>query len=356
MKECVYIGKKDISLIQYYEDRNRYADLINGYFFHGQQIVHGEDIKELDSRTVGLRKGSGIKGEQFSQIHRDMVRKAVFGVNFMVIALENQDKVHYGMPIRIMHGDALAYHRQMKEVQRRHKKQKDYESGTEFLGEFFKEDRIPAVVSLVIYYGKEPWDGARDLYELLDLSMIPGEMQKLINHYPIHILEVRQFEHTERFQTDVREVFEFIRSADDKEKLKEFVELRKDRLANLPEDACDVITAIANTKGIPLKGVQYRNEEGGIDMCKALEDWRKEIEEESLQRGQQQGIQQGIQQGMEQGIQQGMQQGILQGLQMVSAVLFQYGMSTEEIAQKYGVALEHVRSWYEEWMKSVSAA
>lgn len=187
---------------------------------------------------------------------------------------------------------------------------------------------------------------------MLDLTDIPEEMKKLVNHYPIHIFEVHRFENTEWFQTDLREVFEFIQCAEDKEKLKEFVELRKDKLANMREDACDVIAAITKIKTIPFKQKGYRNENGGINMCKALEDWGRELEEIGLQRGQQQGVQQGLQQGLQQGVQQGLQQ----GLQLTSAALFQYGMSVEEFASQYNVAIEKVKSWYDKWLESAAPA
>ena len=65
----------------------------------------------------------------------------------------------------------------MVKIQKEHKARKDLKTDAEFLGGFSKDDRIPAVISLVIYYGKEPWDGARDVYELLDLGDIPEEMK-----------------------------------------------------------------------------------------------------------------------------------------------------------------------------------
>ena len=160
-------------------------------------------------------------------------------------------------------------------------------------------------------------------------------MRTLINHYPIHILDVRRFEHTEWFQTDLRDVFEFIQCAEDEAKFKEFVEKRREQLIDMSEEACDVIAAITKTTAIPFKDARYRNMEGGIDMYKALDDWGKKLEENGRQRGQEQGLQEGLQ----------------QGLQLTSEALFQYGMTVEEFAAKYQVAVEQVRMWYEEWFE-----
>ena len=338
-----------MSLVRFYENRRRYADLVNGYLFHGEQVVTEEDIKELDSRVVGEKNGTRKNGKQFGQVYRDMVRKLIFGMNFAIIAIENQNLVHYAMPIRILYGEALTYQRQVEQIQKRHREKKNLKAEAEFLGSFSKEDRIPSVISLVIYYGEDPWDGAADVYDLLDMTGIPEEMKSLVNHYPIHILDVHRFENTERFQTDIREVFEFIQCANDKEKLKNFIELRKDKLKDMEEDACDVIEAITNTQSLSFRDERYRSEKGGINMCKALEDWGKELEEIGLQRGQERGLKQGREQGLQQGLQQGREQGLQQGLQITSAALFKFGVSVEEFAMEYGVALEIVQSWYDQW-------
>ena len=115
------IGKNDMSLVRFYENRRRYADLVNGYLFHGEQVVTEEDIKELDSRVVGEKNGTRKNGKQFGQVYRDMVRKLIFGMNFAIIAIENQNLVHYAMPIRILYGEALTYQRQVEQIQKRHR-------------------------------------------------------------------------------------------------------------------------------------------------------------------------------------------------------------------------------------------
>ena len=325
----MFIGKKDMSLIRFYEDKKRYADLINGVIFHGNQIVNENDIEELDSRVVGADEPGGQSEKQFGQVYRDLVRKMIFGMNFVIFIMENQDLVHYAMPIRVIYEEGLTYHRRLEEIQKTHHEKKDLKTGAEFLGGFSKEDRVPAVVSLVIYYGRKPWDGATDLYELLDMSGIPEEMKSLVNHYPIHILDVYRFEHTEWFRSDIREVFEFIQCTNDKGKLKEFVESRKEKLENMEEDACDVIRTITNTKALAFREEQYRTEKGGINMCKGFEDWGKELEKIGFQRGQEFGQR--------------------QGLQKASTALFRHGMSVEEVAAVCEISVAQVQTWYNEW-------
>lgn len=41
-----------------------------------------------------------FKRRKYRQRYRDLIKKAAFGVNFIVIGVENQEKVHYLMPLR----------------------------------------------------------------------------------------------------------------------------------------------------------------------------------------------------------------------------------------------------------------
>ena len=83
-------------------DNNRYADLINGFCFEGEQVVKAEDLSDRDSQTGYHKKGTAVTGKRNIKT-RDLFRKTRFGVNFAVIGIENQQKVHYLMPLRCKH-------------------------------------------------------------------------------------------------------------------------------------------------------------------------------------------------------------------------------------------------------------
>ena len=50
--EVGFMGQKDLSLVRYFEDQGRYADLINGFVFQGKQVVSEDDVQDMDSRAV----------------------------------------------------------------------------------------------------------------------------------------------------------------------------------------------------------------------------------------------------------------------------------------------------------------
>ena len=270
------IGKKDISIVRYFDDNARYADLLNGYVFHGKQVVAAEDVQEVDSRIIGIDTLPNENKIAYTQQFRDLVRKTIFGVGCVIVEIENQDKIHYAMPIRVLSEEAKEYERQMRRIQKWHEEQNDLKRSEEFLGKFSKNDHVNGIVSLVVYYGKEPWDGPKDIYEMMDFTEIPEEMKHLVNHYPLHVLEVRRFENTEWFQTDLREVFEVIQHAENKKSLKKFVEYNEKRLDNMARDACELIAAVTETPEFAFREKKYETERGNVKMCQGMKEWLEE--------------------------------------------------------------------------------
>ncbi|MBR4026441.1 MAG: Rpn family recombination-promoting nuclease/putative transposase [Lachnospiraceae bacterium] len=52
-----------------------------------------------------------------------------------------------------------------------------------------KTDKLLPVITIVVYYGEKPWDGAKTLHEMLD---IPEEMKPYVNDYKMLLVEARK--------------------------------------------------------------------------------------------------------------------------------------------------------------------
>ena len=78
-----------------------------------------KQLYSQDTRETGKsQKDSwGVQKRKKIQRFRDGVKRVAFGTSFTIIALEHQDKIHRGMPVRVMVEDALSYDRQMKKLQ-----------------------------------------------------------------------------------------------------------------------------------------------------------------------------------------------------------------------------------------------
>lgn len=273
--------EKDVVQIRCLSDNERYADLINGVVFGGRQVVHGEDIREMDSQTGLWRAFPGKKTVKTGKKFRDLIRKVAMGVNFTVIGVENQDKVHYLMPLRAMLYDAAEYERQASRFRKRVKADRNI-TDAEFLSGFKKTDRLHPCVTLVLFYGKE-WDGSRDLHGILDFTDIPQELRGFINQYPMHLLEVRKLQNTEIFCSDLKQIFDFIRMSEDKKGLKRLVQ-GDAAYQNMDEDAYDM--AVAYTNAAELIAVkEFHRKDGKVNMCKALTELIEEGREEGREEG-----------------------------------------------------------------------
>ncbi len=59
----------------------------------------------------------------------------------------------------------------------------------EYLSRMRRTDKLMPVVTILIYYGEKPWDGALSLHGMLD---IPERLSQYINDYKMLLVEVRK--------------------------------------------------------------------------------------------------------------------------------------------------------------------
>lgn len=59
----------------------------------------------------------------------------------------------------------------------------------EYLSRMKKTDKLVPVITIVVYYGGKPWDGAKSLHEMLE---IPEDMRPFVNDYKILLVEARE--------------------------------------------------------------------------------------------------------------------------------------------------------------------
>ena len=149
------MGKVDTVMKNYLQDKTRFADLFNGVFFGGRQVILPQELSEASESYVGRRevpflpikaKGKKPYGEQTGAAHpeemptgqsqrqsqpeasgeyfgrvRDIKMRLRQGTTLRILALENQNYVDYTMPYRCMEYDALEYGKQLKEQKRKNK-------------------------------------------------------------------------------------------------------------------------------------------------------------------------------------------------------------------------------------------
>lgn len=260
---------KDEGWYSYFQDNHRYADVINGIGCEGEQFVKADDLEEAD--TTEKKKS------------RDLLRKVAFGVNYAIIGIENQEKMDYELPLRNMQYDASRYQKQATAIGKEVRANKKGLLPGEYMYGFKKDSKLNPIVTFALYTGEEKWDGATSLHDILDFTNMPESLKNMVSDYKINVIDIRQMENTDVFQTDVKQVFDFIRCSENKEKLFRLVE-SDEYYQHMEKDAFDVVTKYTNSKDL-VNMEEYELEGGKRNVCKAIRDLMADSKEEGREEG-----------------------------------------------------------------------
>lgn len=140
---------------------------------------------------------------------RDVVKKMAFGVEFVVLRIESQQKIHYAMPLRTMLYDGMRYLKEYREITQSMKKEKGKWTEEEFLSGKRKGDRLHPIITIVIYYSEYVWDGPMCLKDMI--VEMPEEIEKIFSDYKMNLVQVRDSGRYIFHNEDVRTVFEISR-------------------------------------------------------------------------------------------------------------------------------------------------
>lgn len=176
------IPTPDAALHDYFCDNEVFADVFNTCVF-GEEVIHPEDLQVVDSaysESISLVNGSEKLGK-----YRDIVRKTALGAEFIILGIENQDKIHYAMPLKVMLYDVLGYSAECKELGLTQDSIKW--TVDEFLSKVSKGTKLTPLVTVVFYTGEEKWDGPRSLHDMLDIS---ESLKSIMADYPIRVVDV----------------------------------------------------------------------------------------------------------------------------------------------------------------------
>ncbi len=196
--------------------------------------------------------------------------------------VENQNYVDYQMVLRNMLSESNGYRKQWKQRQRVHKEKKDLRGKEEYLSGMKAEEKYAPIITLVVYFGTEhPWSGARCLYDLLDME---EELKEYVTNYRLNLYDCQEHDTFDEYYTGLRQVFETVRYAKDKEKLKEIMEKNREAYSRIDSDTKEMLEVVANVK-IPEKFKTIEEGEERYNMCKAFEDMRLEGYEAGVAEG-----------------------------------------------------------------------
>ena len=215
---------------------------------------------------------------------RDIFKNASIkytGKSYVVlIGVENQSDIHYAIPVKNMFYDVMAYGNQVKETAKKHRKEKDTATSDEFLSGFTKTDKLIPVITITVYLGTKEWDGPRKLSDMF--GDVDEELLPFIPDYRINLLAPREITDFTGFRTSIRQLFEVLQNAYDKEKMQEVLQ-NDEKFSKVDRETVEAINLFAGTD------IDIDGKEEVIDMCKAWEDQKNEGRELGREEGREEG-------------------------------------------------------------------
>lgn len=313
------MGRTETITCEYLKSMEVFADVLNIVLYLGRKVVKPENITELDTSymsiipdniegvelsdtdtfakaaRIGKKKKTHtnirryryiLRMVRFEDIHNNDEVKSCVRV---IAGIEQQTNVHYAMPIRDMLYDALEYVEQIKKIsattKRNSKAVKNLITNAEFLSEIGKDDKLIPVVTIVVYFQTEEWDGPRSLHEMLDFTGMSEELVKIIPDYKMLILQPSCYDEIpdNELNSTLPIVMGLLKCAGSKTEFQNYINDHAERFRNLPKDAVEVINEYCSI-GVPEERIK---EEKVIAMCKAMEEIREEERSKGRIKGEQ---------------------------------------------------------------------
>lgn len=269
------MGKSDISIKQWLSVKCRFADLFNGILFNGEQIINADELTEINSESDILITDKTSKTRTV-QRHRDIVMKWQ-GVNLVVLAVENQQNVNYAMPIRNMLYDSLSYSDQIQAIWNEHSEEdrKNADIAELFSG-FRKNDTLCPVITIVFYFGSEKlWDGAKTLHDMFKMPLndkLKAALNKYVPNYHINLLDVSNIDDINIFKSDLQIILGMLKYRNNTDELISYTREHWSYFENVDNETCYAVETLLNSNKAFRTVLNKNKTEGGVNMCKALED------------------------------------------------------------------------------------
>ena len=278
MAERIRMGKKDSVAKAFFRIPERFADTCNGILFDGRDVIMPSELSEVDIEYAYVNRKDNKSVVDLAR------RWTKCDVTIALIVLENQVNTDYSMVIRNMLSEALMYKRQLNDRVKMHEELKDLNSGSEFISGIKKDDKFTPVITIVIYFGKDKWDGEVYLHDMLNIS---DDIKKYVTNHRINLYDYHDYDNFSKFRTDVSLAFEAMSASKDRKKLKKIFSGVNGVIA---PDAMRFVGSMLDMKNInKYITVNENGDEEEGHMCKALEDLFEDGRIEGLAEGRAEG-------------------------------------------------------------------
>lgn len=273
------MSTKDTVSHKYLSDNERFADAFNYLIYNGEQVIKPEDLtpQEATEKVVINILGRITTVKKYRDVLKQAVIKSDKNNTYAILGIENQSDIHYAMPVRNMLYDALNYADQVSKTSKQLRLKKTKPSRSEFLSGFTRNDKLKPVITIVINWSQDRWDGPIRLSDMIDNH--DPRLSPFINDYELKLIDPHAITNFNSFHSQLGDVLHFINCQNEKKKFKAMLTEKGDRW----ELDLDSVNAINTFTGAILSVEDAK--EGKLDMCKALQELMEDSKTEGLENG-----------------------------------------------------------------------
>lgn len=141
------------------------------------------------------------------------------------------------------------------------------------------------MVTIVFYYGSEPWVGNYDLYSMFQLeSMTKEKLASCVPNYWINLVDAGHMEDISCFQTDLQKIMGMLKCKNSGDDLQKYMQENRTFFEHLDYNTSQAIGEFLQSE--QLRKMTKRDKgKGESNMCKAIE----EIYQKGIKTGEAQG-------------------------------------------------------------------
>jgi predicted transposase/invertase (TIGR01784 family) len=328
-------NEHDVGYKHILSNKKNFIDFLKGFVKKDWvNLIEEENLILIDKEFIQ---------EDFKEKEADIVYKVnIDGKDIIFyILLELQSKVDYRMPIRLLMYMTEIWKDELKNTEEKIKKRKKY--------------RLPAIVPIVLYNGKNKWTAVKSFKEILNGYEL---FEENVVDFKYLLFDVNRMEKEEliKIANVVSSIFLLDQDVEIEEiikRLKLIGRIIKNNVTKEQEQSFKswIINILKNrfekeereNIGKLLEEISEMEVDDMVsNLGRKLEEEFKYREKRGIEKGIQQGIEKGIQQGIEKGIQQGIEKGIQQGkIEMVRNLLL-LGVDIEKIVKASDLSKEEI--------------
>lgn len=277
------MGRTNNELNYFLKDTRVFADMVNLAVYSGKKVVLADDLEDNESVQY-LPDHHG----QLKERRNDVCKRCRSGTSYRLFCLENENKINYIMPVRVMEYEAGQYREQIRKTGNLHTK-KDYKNWNELSSGFTKTDRLYPIITLVLYWQREPWDGPKNLAEMLDLTAEEKtQLTPFLQDYKLNLVNMYELNGADTCESQLKYVLKILQLDKSKQLLYQELAENPEYQRLSPETGKVIGILLGDNKIHELAEIQQQKGEV-FNMCQALDDLRAEGRNEGIAIGRTEG-------------------------------------------------------------------